>query len=135
MTMGPMLHGELAPTPGLTAAGLKNDPNGAKALPSHESGLSSLAEWFVDVRNCGRLHLLAFTTPSMGGKRYLAVAVWMEPDIRDISQELPKYTDSRGFKEGEMYTQKKDVRATTEILGGWINLEQSLADLGKSLGY
>jgi hypothetical protein len=80
---------------------------------------------------------LALTTPSMGGKRYLAVA---EPfDWNQIygiyRKNFPKAQVPEDLEECEGWAQKLDFTESTEILGGWISLEQSLVDLGKSLGY
>ncbi|KAF8511240.1 hypothetical protein JB92DRAFT_3097181 [Gautieria morchelliformis] len=55
LTMGPMLHGELALTPGAAASGLKNDTTGAEYFPN-PSITHVLAEWFVDVYGIYRKH-------------------------------------------------------------------------------
>ncbi|KAF8506213.1 hypothetical protein JB92DRAFT_2963251 [Gautieria morchelliformis] len=127
-TMGPMLHGELASTPRMAAAGLRNDTTAAKYLPN---------QWFVDVRDCGRLLFLALTTPSMGGKRYLAVAEAFDwNQVYGIYRKnFPKAQVLEDLEGCERWRQKLDFSESTEMLGGWISLEQSLVDLGKSLGY
>ncbi|KAF8482342.1 hypothetical protein JB92DRAFT_3034990 [Gautieria morchelliformis] len=121
-TMGPMLHGALSLTPGAAASGLKNDTAGAKSIPNHES------EWFVDVRDCSRLLFLALTTPSMGGKRYLVV-------YGIYRKHFPNAQVPEDIEGCEPWAQRLQFTESSEILGGWISLEQSLVDLGKSLGY
>ncbi|KAF8500023.1 hypothetical protein JB92DRAFT_2980324 [Gautieria morchelliformis] len=127
-TMGPMLHGALSLTPGAAASGLKNDTAGAKSLPN---------QWFVDVRDCSRLLFLALTTPSMGGKRYLAVAERFDwNQVYGIyRRNFPKAQVPEDIEGSEPWAQRLEFTESTEILGGWISLEQSLVDLGKSLGY
>ncbi|KAF8511242.1 hypothetical protein JB92DRAFT_2791421 [Gautieria morchelliformis] len=128
LTIGPMLHGELALTPGAAASGLKNDTTGAEYFPN---------QWFVDVRDCGRLLCLALTTPSMGGKRYLAVAQRFEwNQVYGIYRKhFPKAQVPKDIEGSEPWAQELEFTESTELLGGWISLEKSVVDLGKGLGY
>ena len=73
----------------------------------------------------------------MGGKRFFANA---EPfgwnQIIGIYREnFPDAQILEDLEEDEIYTQEMDIKESTKLLGGWISLEQSLVDLGKSLGY
>ncbi|KAF8488265.1 hypothetical protein JB92DRAFT_3017535 [Gautieria morchelliformis] len=119
-TMGPMLHGTLSLTPGVAASGLKNDTAGAKSLP-----------------NQCRLLFLALTTPSMGGKRYLVVAKQFDwNQVYGIYRKhFPNAQVPEDIEGCEPWAQRLEFTESSEILGGWISLEQSLVDLGKSLGY
>ncbi|KAF8468651.1 hypothetical protein JB92DRAFT_3059092 [Gautieria morchelliformis] len=126
--IGPMLYGEPASTTKMAASGLYDDQTVARFLPN---------QWFVDVRDTGRLQFLAFTTPAMAGKRYLAAA---EPfkwnQIYAIYRKnFPSAKVPEDFEEGEEDVQKLDISPSTEVLGEWIGLEQSLVDLGRSLGF
>jgi hypothetical protein len=139
-----MLYGEPASTAKMLASGLYNDPTYGRFLPNGESYPRSmcttahpLTEWFVDVRDTARLQFLAFTTPFMGGKRYLAAG---EPfqwnQVYEIyRKDFPNAKVPEDFDEGGADVQKLDNSSSTEVLGGWISLEQSLVDLGKSLGF
>ena len=74
----------------------------------------------------------------MGGKRFIAIgeAFGWNQIFNIYRKNFPKVPIPEDFEEGtDFYTQKVDVSASTELLGGWIGLEKSLVDLGKSLGY
>ena len=73
----------------------------------------------------------------MGGKRFFAFS---EPfgwnQIFGIYRKnFPHAQIPEDLENDEICTQKMDIKESTELLGGWIGLEQSLVDLGKSLGY
>jgi nucleoside-diphosphate-sugar epimerase len=106
-------------------------------LPVIYSIAHLLAEWFVDVRDCARLLFLAVTTPSMGGKRYLAVSEPFEwNEVYEIYRKnFPTAKVPEDIEGSVGWSQRLDFRESTEILGGWVTLKQSLVDLGKSLGY
>jgi hypothetical protein len=94
-------------------------------------------EWYIDVRDCGRLHVLGLTTPSLGGKRVWAAAgPWGWNQILGIlRRHFPNVQVPEDFEGGEPDRQRIDSEVARELLGGWIGLEQSLVDLAKSLGY
>jgi len=89
-------------------------------------------QWFIDVRDDGRLHVLALTTPSLGGKRIWAAA---EPFgwnrilaiLRKNFPHLQLPPDVPG-KQGEPDPQKIENFVARDALGGYIGLEQSLVD-------
>jgi len=91
---------------------------------------SAPPQWFVDVRDTARLHVLALTSPSLasGGVRVWAVA---EPYTYNlILQALRKIYPSKKFPEdveglGRDLSRIDNKRAS-ELLGGWRSLEESL---------
>jgi hypothetical protein len=73
----------------------------------------------------------------MGGKRWLAIAepfTWNQV-FGVFRKNFPTAQCPEDLEGMEAYTQKFDISASTEILGKWISLEQSIIDLGKSLGH
>ena len=73
----------------------------------------------------------------MGGKRFFANAErfgWNQV-FGIYRKNFPGTQIPEDLEEEEICTQEMDIKASTELLGGWISLEQSLVDLGKSLGY
>lgn len=96
-------------------------------------------EWFVDVRDDARLHLLALTTPSASGKRIWGVA---EPFgwnriLGILRKEFPHVqvpSDIAGAQ-GEPDRQKIDNSVASDLLGGWISLEKSVVDTAIGFGF
>jgi nucleoside-diphosphate-sugar epimerase len=92
--------------------------------------LSIITEWGVDVRDVGRLHVLAMTSPSLlaGGVRiYTAAEPFNANDVLHILRKLyPGKTflpDVEGL--GRDIT-RVDNKRGQELLGGWIKLEDSI---------
>jgi nucleoside-diphosphate-sugar epimerase len=87
-------------------------------------------EWFVDVRDVGRLHLHALTSPSLsaGGARIWAVA---EPfNTNDVLHILRKLYPGKSFLPdveglGRDLTHIDNKRGT-ELLGSWLGLEEGV---------
>jgi nucleoside-diphosphate-sugar epimerase len=87
-------------------------------------------EWGVDVRDVGRLHMLALTSPSLsaGGIRMYAAS---EPfNTNDILQLFRKLYPGKTFLPdieglGRDLTHVDNKRAG-ELLGGWIKFEESI---------
>lgn len=99
----------------------------------------SSTEWFLDVRDDARLHVLAFTTDSFSGKRIWGVAQpfgWNEvlAILREEFPHLQLPPDVPG-KQGEPDPQKIDNSVATKALGSWISLRKSLVDTGKGFGF
>ncbi|CCM04626.1 uncharacterized protein FIBRA_06810 [Fibroporia radiculosa] len=97
---------------------------------------NSTAEWFIDTRDTGRLHVLALTTPSVGGKRFWAVASpygWNQV-LTILRRTYPESTFPENLPEenGGVDTQEIDNSIATELLGGWIGLEKSIIDTTKT---
>ncbi|EED81801.1 predicted protein [Postia placenta Mad-698-R] len=97
------------------------------------------SKWFIDVRDDGRLHIAALTNPSLSGKRIWGVA---EPTgwnqiLAILRKNFPDANVAPDLvgEPGEPTKQKIENTVATEALGGWIGLEQSLVDTGKSLGF
>ncbi|KIJ57307.1 hypothetical protein M422DRAFT_149219 [Sphaerobolus stellatus SS14] len=93
--------------------------------------------WFVDVRDCAQLHVIAFTNSRLGGRRLIAAAApfgWNA--IFDIlRQHFPLLNIPLDFEGGSPDPQKFDNHVATELLGKWISLEQSIVELAHRLGY
>lgn len=96
-------------------------------------------EWFIDVRDDARLHILALTTPSLGGKRIWAAAQpvgWNEilAILRKELANVPLPPDVAGAQ-GEPDLQKIDNSVAEGVLGGWISLEKSIIDMAHGFGF
>ncbi|PCH44304.1 NAD(P)-binding protein [Wolfiporia cocos MD-104 SS10] len=96
-------------------------------------------QWFIDVRDDARLHILAFSIASLGGRRIWAVAEpfgWNQI-LSILRKEFPHVQvppDIPGVW-GEVDRQQIDNSESTELMGGWIGLEQSLIDSARSFGF
>ncbi|OSX56520.1 hypothetical protein POSPLADRAFT_1159921 [Postia placenta MAD-698-R-SB12] len=109
-------------------------------LKGHNEFAESVGpQWFIDVRDDGRLHVAALTNPSLSGKRIWGVA---EPTgwnqiLAILRKNFPDANVAPDLvgEPGEPTKQKIENTVATEALGGWIGLEQSLVDTGKSLGF
>jgi nucleoside-diphosphate-sugar epimerase len=93
----------------------------------------------VDVRDTGRLHVLALSAPPAGGKRFWAAAApfgWNQV-LGILRQHFPKAPIPKDLEapRGQPDRQKIDNKPAEQLLGGWISLERALVDLGRSLGY
>lgn len=127
---GPLLHGSPRSTVRWIYALLHGDATWATLVPP---------QWFIDVRDDGRLHVLALTEPSLGGKRIWAAAEpfgWNKilAILRKHFPQVALPQDIPGAQ-GELDRQKIDNHVAKEALGGWISLEQSIIDTAKSFGY
>ncbi|KAF9800990.1 hypothetical protein IEO21_10229 [Rhodonia placenta] len=127
---GPVLYGDARSTGFWIQSFLKGHNEFAESVGP---------QWFIDVRDDGRLHVAALTNPSLSGKRIWGVA---EPTgwnqilaiLRKSFPDANVAPDLVG-EPGEPTKQKIENTVATEALGGWIGLEQSLVDTGKSLGF
>ncbi|KIJ50700.1 hypothetical protein M422DRAFT_159338 [Sphaerobolus stellatus SS14] len=121
-TFGPLLYGRIAMTSDAILQYLKGEaPYRHTILP----------QWFVDVRDVAKIHHLALVTDRMAGKRWLAVSEpfgWNQiaAILRKIAPEANVVEDYEG---GEIDRQKFDNAASTELLGGWISLQDSIRDM------
>jgi len=84
----------------------------------------------VDVRDVAKVHWLALSEEAMSGKRWLAVS---EPFGHNqifafLRKEYPERPIPEDFEAGEVDRQKFDNSATTQMIGEWIGLEQSIRD-------
>ncbi|KIM80150.1 hypothetical protein PILCRDRAFT_73511 [Piloderma croceum F 1598] len=98
--------------------------------PAFSGILPRKSKWGVDVRDVGRLHVLALTSPSLsaGGVRmYAASEPFNTNDILQLFRKLyPKKTflpDVEGL--GRDLTHVDNKRAGA-LLGGWIKFEESI---------
>ncbi|EPQ60190.1 NAD P-binding protein [Gloeophyllum trabeum ATCC 11539] len=127
---GPVLFGSPRSTVGWIWTILNGDGTWTQQVPP---------QWFIDVRDDGRLHVLALTDPSLAGKRIWAAAEpygWNKI-IHILRKEFPKaqLPPEVPGAQGEPDRQKIDNSVATKALGGWISLEKSLVDTAKSLGF
>ncbi|EED78053.1 predicted protein [Postia placenta Mad-698-R] len=127
---GPVLYGEPRSTAVWIHSFLKGDSEWAQSVA---------AQWFIDVRDDGRLHVTALTNPSLSGRRIWGVA---EPTgwnkiLAILRKNFPRANVAPDIvgEQGEPTEQKIENTVATEALGGWISLEQSLVDTGKSVGF
>ncbi|PCH40321.1 NAD(P)-binding protein [Wolfiporia cocos MD-104 SS10] len=127
---GPSLCGGPRTTGAWIHQVMQNDDTLVKNVPP---------QWFVDVRDNGRLHVLALATPSLGGRRIWAVAEPSEWNkiLAIIRKAFPhvQVPDDVSGQQGEPDQQRIDNSVATEALGGWIGLEQSVIDTARSFGF
>ncbi|KIJ50701.1 hypothetical protein M422DRAFT_245347 [Sphaerobolus stellatus SS14] len=124
-TFGPILYGKPAVTPNAIHLSLIGDTSYRQYL---------LPQWFVDVRDVAKIQYLALVIDSMAEKRWWAIAEpfgWNQiaAILRRISPEANVVEDYEG---GEIDRQRIDNAASTELIGGWINLEDSMKDTVES---
>ncbi|TFK56925.1 NAD(P)-binding protein [Heliocybe sulcata] len=127
---GPVLFGEARSTAAWIQAIANGDGTCTTRVPP---------QWYIDVRDDGRLHVLALSDPSLGGKRIWAAAgpFGWNNIIRTLRKEFPRLQlppEVDGLQ-GEPDRQKIDNSVATKALGGWISLEQSIVDTAKALGF
>ncbi|PCH34576.1 NAD(P)-binding protein [Wolfiporia cocos MD-104 SS10] len=127
---GPVLFGEPRSTVYWIYELLQNNDSTAK---------SAHPQWFIDVRDDGRLHVLALATPSLGGKRIWAAAEpfgWNKV-LSILRKHFPhvKVPEDIPGPQGEPDPQRIDSTVAAEALGGWIGIEKSVVDTAKSLGF
>ncbi|KZT27632.1 NAD(P)-binding protein [Neolentinus lepideus HHB14362 ss-1] len=127
---GPVLWGSARSTAGWIQATAHGDGTYTTNVPP---------QWYIDVRDDGRLHVLALSDPSLGGKRIWAAAgpfSW-NSIIRTLHKEFPwlQLPPEVPGAQGEPDRQKIDNSVATKALGGWISLEQSVVDTAKTLGF
>jgi len=127
---GPVLYGEPSSTATWITTLLKNDDKDAKAVTSR-------GKWFVDVRDDGRLHVLALDQPEAAGKRIWAAAgpFGWNLLLSILRKHFPKVAVPEDQKEWTLSDQKIDSEVGRKLLGGWISLEDSVVDTAKSAGY
>jgi len=128
MNFGPVLHGEPTSTSSRVAELMRNEPDPVRLRPP---------QWFIDVRDCARLHIISLTNPSLSGKRIWAAA---EPFgwnavLAILRKNFPGLKLPEDFENGGPDRQKVNSEPAKALLGGWISLEKSVVDFGKSLGY
>jgi nucleoside-diphosphate-sugar epimerase len=91
---------------------------------------SIITEWGVDVRDVGRLHVLAMTSPSLsaGGVRiYTAAEPFNTNDVLHILRKL--YPGKKFLPDVEGLGRditRVDNKRGEELLGGWIKFEESV---------
>ncbi|EJT96666.1 NADP-binding protein [Dacryopinax primogenitus] len=130
VTWGPVLHGKPSLTPGWIADLLKGDT----------AVLSYRPQWYVDVRDAGRLHLLALTQPNLAGRRIFAAAgpISMNNVLDALTGAFPS-SDLPGNVSGDLAEESRwkiDSELGRKVLGGkWISLEDCVVDTARSIGY
>jgi nucleoside-diphosphate-sugar epimerase len=95
-------------------------------------------EWYVDVRDTGRLQILALSDPAAGGKRFWAAAspAGLNQVLAILKEYFPKISVRKEFEapRRQMGCRKIDNKPAERLLGSWMSLEQAVSDLGRSLG-
>ncbi|KZT58665.1 NAD(P)-binding protein [Calocera cornea HHB12733] len=130
VTWGPVLLGE----PKLTAAWITNLFKGDTAV------LSYRPQWYIDVRDAGKLHILALTEPELAGRRIYAAAgpIGMNKVLAALRRAFPSTKlpeDVTGIL-AEESKWKFDNELGRKALGGkWIALDNTVVDTAKSVGY
>jgi len=127
---GPVLHGESRSTAGWIYSLLHNETKNIETVPS---------QWYVDVRDDAKLHILGLTKPELGGERILAFAGpygWNDL-LHILRKNFPnvKVPEDTTLESGKTCPQKVDSSLAEKVLGGWIPLEKSVVDTAKSFGY
>lgn len=95
-----------------------------------------MAEWFVDVEDCARLHVIALLDPAVKSERIFAFAApenWT--DIIGIlrklrpQKHLPDPPENEGRDLSDIRPSKRAEQLLHEFFGqpGWTSLEESLA--------
>ncbi|CCM05599.1 uncharacterized protein FIBRA_07827 [Fibroporia radiculosa] len=127
---GPVLYGGPKSTNAWIPAILTNQAAFTNGYPP---------QWFVDVRDTGRLHIKALTEPQFGGQRILAAS---EPYgwnliFSLLRKNFPKAQVPEDLPAplGGLATYVMENEVGGKALGGWIGLEQSLIDTGKACGF
>lgn len=90
----------------------------------------SPTEWFVNVRDVARLHVLALTSPALSspGARVWAVAAPF--NVNDVLRILRKFYPEKTFP-ADVEGLGKDLRRIDnkrgeKLLGGWIGFEETM---------
>ncbi|CCM05598.1 uncharacterized protein FIBRA_07826 [Fibroporia radiculosa] len=127
---GPVLMGAPRSTAAWIAAILSNQAAFTQRYPP---------DWFVDVRDVARLHVLALTEPELSGRRLWATAApfgWNEmfAIFRKHFPQVQVPEDIPGVQgEPAKFTIENEVGR--KALGEWTSLEKSIVDTAKSIGY
>ncbi|KZT54404.1 NAD(P)-binding protein [Calocera cornea HHB12733] len=125
---GPFLCGEAHSTGGWVATFMKGDDTVARTNGN---------QWYIDVRDDARLHILGMSEPQLAGKRIWAAAGpfgWNDV-LAPLRKAFPGAPVPEGQKEWVSSPMKVDSELGRTLLGGWISLEESVVDTAKSLGY
>lgn len=107
-------------------------------MSSKKSSFSPFPEWFVNVEDCTRLHVVALVNPDVNGERIFAFATpfnWT--DIVKILRKLrpnidliPDPPPNEGRDLSDVILSRRAEQLLRDFLGrsGWVSLEDSIAD-------
>jgi len=105
------------------------------------SGMGLPAQWFIDVRDAARLHILPLSDTSLVGKRIWGAGgpYGWNGVLSILRKNFPKEADKIPADIApsalEPNPWKIDNEVAAKALGGWISLEQSVVDTAKSVGF
>jgi len=125
---GPFLCGESHSTGAWVDTLMKGDDKDAKVVGS---------QWYIDVRDDARLHILGMSKPELAGKRIWAAAGpfgWNDM-ISILKKHFPKTNLPAENHKWTSSPMLVDSELGRTLLGGWVSLEDSVVDTAKSLGY
>ncbi|KZO93936.1 NAD(P)-binding protein [Calocera viscosa TUFC12733] len=128
---GPLVYGKEALTPSWVTTLLKGDAS-PTAMP---------AQWFVDVRDCAKLHVLPLSDSSLTGTRIWAVtgAFGWNQVLAILRKNFPAHADKIPAdipaSPIEPCPWKIDNAVGTKALGKWYSLEESVVGTAKSVGF
>ncbi|KZT58657.1 NAD(P)-binding protein [Calocera cornea HHB12733] len=130
---GPLLYGKEALTPSWITNLLRGDGSGLF--------LPALTEWYIDVRDCAKLHVLSLAGGALTGQRVWAAAGpfgWnqvlaiLRKNFPAVADKIPGDVAASPL---EPCPWKIDNAPATKALGGWIGLEKSVVETARSVGF
>ncbi|GLA44533.1 hypothetical protein AnigIFM63309_003608 [Aspergillus niger] len=131
---------------------LRGDPNALKMGPRRLDGLAGIKhdfsnpeyeltfhlEWFVNVEDTARLHIVALLAPEVKSERILACAKptnWTEiiarlRELRPLSSSIPEPPRNEGEENSDITGSKRAEEYLKRFFNrcGWVTLEESLRD-------
>lgn len=110
-----------------------------KSVPAaHNIILITVSEWFVNVEDCARLHVVALLDPDVKSERIFAFAspfnwtdiVGIFRKLRLDNELLPDPPANEGRDLSEIVLAPRAEQLLKSFFGcaGWVGLQQSLAD-------